>query len=65
MPLIKSGTKEAISSNIRSELRSGRPKDQSVAIALDTARRAGANIPPPPKRRYKVGMGAMPPEVMH
>ena len=65
MPLIKSGTKEAVSSNIRSELKSGRPRDQAIAISLDTARRAGANIPPAPKmkRRYKVG--AMPPEVMH
>lgn len=39
MPLIKSGSKKAVSSNI-SELRhSGYPQKQAIAIALDTARR--------------------------
>lgn len=41
MPLTKSGSKKAVSSNI-SELRhSGYPRDQSIAAALDTARRYG------------------------
>lgn len=45
MPLIKSGSKKAISKNI-SELRhSGRPQKQAIAIALDVAREAGADIP--------------------
>ena len=41
MPLIKSGSKEAISENIRREKKSGRPQKQAVAIALDVARRFG------------------------
>jgi len=57
MPLIKSGSKEAISSNIKAEVASGKPRAQSIAIALDTARRSGANIPPAPKRRYRQNMG--------
>ena len=40
MPLIKSGSKEAISANIRAEKAAGKPQDQAVAIALDVARRA-------------------------
>ncbi len=46
MPLIKSKSKKAIGKNI-SELEStGKyPKKQAIAIALDTARKAGAKIP--------------------
>lgn len=40
MPLIKSGSKEAISHNIRAEKKAGKPQDQAVAIALSVARRA-------------------------
>ena len=45
MPLIKSASKKAISQNIRTEIAAGKPQRQAVAIALDTARRAGAKIP--------------------
>lgn len=41
MPLIKSKSKEAVSSNIKTEMAAGRPQKQAVAIALDTQRRAG------------------------
>ena len=53
MPLIKGKTKQAISANISELVKSGRKQKQAVAIALDTARKAGAKIPPkrkPPKR---------------
>jgi hypothetical protein len=45
MPLIKSGSRKAISENIRTEMKAGKPQKQAVAIALDTARRSGAKIP--------------------
>jgi hypothetical protein len=49
MPLDKSGSKKSVGKNIATELKAGRPKKQAVAIALDTAREAGAAVPPPPK----------------
>jgi hypothetical protein len=42
MPLKKGSSKETISKNIGELVRSGRPKKQAVAIAMDTARRSGA-----------------------
>ena len=39
MPLIKSGSKKAVSENIRREMRRGRPQKQAIAIALSTARK--------------------------
>ena len=44
MPLIKSGSKKAISANIKEESKT-RPHKQAVAIALSVARKAGAKIP--------------------
>jgi hypothetical protein len=41
MPLNKSGSKKAVSENIKTEIAAGRPQKQAVAIALDTQRRAG------------------------
>ena len=40
MPLIKSASKKAVSQNIRTEMQSGKPQRQAVAIALDVQRRA-------------------------
>jgi hypothetical protein len=40
VPLIKSGSRAAVSSNIRAEIGAGKPQKQAVAIALDVARRA-------------------------
>jgi uncharacterized protein DUF6496 len=45
MPLDKSGSKKSIGKNIATEEAAGKPKKQSIAIALDVARRAGAKIP--------------------
>lgn len=39
MPLTKSGSKKAISSNIRAEINAGKPQKQAVAIALNIARK--------------------------
>lgn len=45
MPLKKSKSKKAISSNIKTEMEEGKPQKQAVAIALNVARKAGAKIP--------------------
>lgn len=42
MPLIKSASKKSIGKNISTEIKSGKPKKQAIAIALDVARKAGA-----------------------
>ncbi len=51
MPLSHGKSKKAISSNIRTEMAEGKPQKQAVAIALSEARRAGAKIPKPKKKR--------------
>lgn len=50
MPLKKSKSKEAIKSNIKTEIAAGKPQKQAVAIALSTARKAGAHMPKPKKK---------------
>ena len=40
MPLIKSGSKKAMSSNIRTEMAAGKPQKQAVAIAMNVKRAA-------------------------
>ena len=46
MPLIKGKSKESISKNIKTEMNEGgKTQKQAVAIALNVARKAGANIP--------------------
>jgi hypothetical protein len=40
MPLIKSASKKAVGSNIKTEMAAGKPQRQAVAIALNTQRQA-------------------------
>lgn len=44
-PLIKGKSKKAISDNIKTEIKAGKPQRQAVAIAINTARKSGAKIP--------------------
>lgn len=54
MPLIHSGSKQAVSQNIRTEMKAGKPQKQSIAIALSEARESGAHIPKPKKESPKM-----------
>ena len=40
MPLIKSASKKAVGTNIKTEEQAGKPRRQAIAIALDVQRRA-------------------------
>ena len=40
MPLVKSGSRKAMSKNIKTEMKAGRPQKQAVAIAYSMAREA-------------------------
>lgn len=51
MPLDKSPTRAAIGRNIATEKERGKPKKQAIAIALNTARNAGMDIPQQPESR--------------
>jgi hypothetical protein len=51
MPLKKGTSKETIAKNIKTEIAHDKPQKQAVAIALDTARKSGADIPPPKKKK--------------
>jgi len=55
MPLIKSASKAAVSQNISEMVKAGHPQKQAIAAALDTARKAGGDVPPPKKKAPKKG----------
>ena len=44
-PLKKGKSKATISKNVKEMVKSGRPQEQAVAAALETARKSGAKIP--------------------
>lgn len=41
MPLVKSGSKAAVGKNIKAEVKSGKPRRQAIAIALNNQRKYG------------------------
>ena len=53
MPLDQGTSKESIGRNIATEIRAGKPRRQSIAIALNTARENGAKIPKKKSLRSK------------
>lgn len=55
MPLIKSASREAVGENIKREEEAGKPRDQALAIALETQRRAGGGKPRPKPRSPSKG----------
>jgi hypothetical protein len=50
MPLTKGKSRDAISKNIKTEIKEGKPRKQAVAIALNEARKSGAKIPKKSKK---------------
>lgn len=48
MPLKKGSSKKVVSSNIKAEMDSGKSQKQSVAIALNEARKTGKGKKPAP-----------------
>ena len=42
MPLKKSSSKKAVSENIKTEMKAGKPQKRAIAIALDVQKRAAA-----------------------
>ena len=51
MPLEKGKSRKAIGNNIKTEEAAGKPRKQAIAIALNTARRSGAKIARPKRKK--------------
>jgi hypothetical protein len=50
MPLVKGKSQWDVSKNIKAEEKAGKGKKQAIAIALNVAREAGADIKKPKKK---------------
>lgn len=55
MPLKKGYSKATVSKNIATEMKSGKPQNQAVAIAMETARKAAMKAGKPSKAPAKKG----------
>lgn len=44
MPLKKTGTKQAFSQNVKTEMKAGKPQKQAVAIAYSVARKGKKKV---------------------
>lgn len=53
MPLSKGYSKKAIGKNVKAEMAAGKPKNQAIAIALNTAREAANKAGKPGKAPKK------------
>jgi hypothetical protein len=56
MPLHKGKSKKVISENISEMIKSGHPKKQAIAAALNEARKSGAHIPKKKKSSKRIRM---------
>jgi hypothetical protein len=54
MPLVKGPSRKTIGKNISEMVKSGYPQKQAVAASLDQARKSGAKISFPKKKRSDV-----------
>ena len=54
MPLKKGYSRKSIGANVKTEMKSGKPRKQAVAIALNTARKAAKAAGKPNKAPKRV-----------